>query len=371
MPSGVTTTTRSPSLVTVAGTARLLGVVLVRVPGLVGHGPILPHPPDPPAVSAEVVGEAATWVLTAGRGRCGTASGQRRDSAAVPPLRRWASHTGRIETRTSTTATTLNDRRLVGSEEVVVDPDRQRRCAGDRRERRDDDLVEGQGEGEHHPGDERGAEQREGDPPEGGPRPGPEVRRRRLEWRPGRRCRVATCPWPSWPRPEPTPGAAPGPPASEAGAQVAAPASRVPSRPVRGPSPSHHNRSGARVKVPGWGGKVGTGQVVRRVIWGALPDAGPRDRPRDQRDEQPDDEQREPRDDEDRRPRRGDAARAPAVARQRSRDRDAGHQPDRDAEHAPDRGEEERRLPRPSVAGCHGSPRGRPGSPGRSAARPA
>ncbi len=87
--------------------------------------------------------------------------------------------------------------------------------------------------------------------------------------RPGRRCRVATFPWPSWPRPEPTPGAEPGPPASEVGAQVAAPASRVPSRPVRGPSPSHHNRSGARVKFPGWGGKVGTGQVARRVIWGA------------------------------------------------------------------------------------------------------
>ena len=33
---------------------------------------------------------------------------------------------------------------------------------------------------------------------------------------------------------------------------------------------SHHNGSGAKVKLPGSGGKVGAGQVVRRVTCGAL-----------------------------------------------------------------------------------------------------
>ena len=67
-----------------------------------------------------------------------------------------------IERITTTTATTLTTPRFRGAAEVVEDPDRQRlgRAGG---ERRDDDLVEAQREGEQRAGDERRAHLREGD----------------------------------------------------------------------------------------------------------------------------------------------------------------------------------------------------------------
>ena len=57
----------------------------------------------------------------------------------------------------------VDDRQLVGAEEVGEDPDRQGLFAGADRERGDDDLVEGEGEGEQGAGDEGGLQARQGD----------------------------------------------------------------------------------------------------------------------------------------------------------------------------------------------------------------
>jgi hypothetical protein len=52
----------------------------------------------------------------------------------------------------------VDDRQLVGAEEVAEDPDGEGFFAGADREGGDDDLVEGEGEGEQGAGGESGAE---------------------------------------------------------------------------------------------------------------------------------------------------------------------------------------------------------------------
>ena len=75
----------------------------------------------------------------------------------------------------------VDDRQLVGAEEVAEDPDRQGFFAGADRERGDDDLVEGEGEGEQGAGGEGGLHAGQGDEAEGLPGVGAEVGRGLLE----------------------------------------------------------------------------------------------------------------------------------------------------------------------------------------------
>ena len=86
-----------------------------------------------------------------------------------------------IEISTASTATTLTIGGWVGAEEVVVDPDRQRLLPGADREQGDDDLVEGEREGEQGAGDQGGLHARQGDEAEGLPGVGAEVGRGLLE----------------------------------------------------------------------------------------------------------------------------------------------------------------------------------------------
>ena len=86
-----------------------------------------------------------------------------------------------IEIRITITATTLTIGSWLGAEEVAEDPDRQGFFAGADRERGDDDLVEGEREGEQAAGDQRRAHAREGDAAEGLPGVGAEVGRGLLE----------------------------------------------------------------------------------------------------------------------------------------------------------------------------------------------
>ena len=86
-----------------------------------------------------------------------------------------------IESRITNTATTLTIGSWFGREKFVEDPDRQRVVAGPDRERGDDDLVEGEREGEQRPGDERRAHVRQRDEAERLPGRRAEVGRRLLE----------------------------------------------------------------------------------------------------------------------------------------------------------------------------------------------
>ena len=69
--------------------------------------------------------------------------------------RRCASHTGMIEAMTTKVATTFTVGIAFGRGEVVGEPERQRLVADAGRERRDDDLVEGQRKREQSAGDQR------------------------------------------------------------------------------------------------------------------------------------------------------------------------------------------------------------------------
>ena len=86
-----------------------------------------------------------------------------------------------IEIRITITATTLTIGSSLGRKRLREDPDRQGFFAGADRERGDDDLVEGEGEGEQAAGGEGGSHAREGDEAEGLPGVGAEVGRGLLE----------------------------------------------------------------------------------------------------------------------------------------------------------------------------------------------